>query len=196
MKLQHILMGLGLIVGVGLVFFGDKSSDDDVVTAVVKPKQAGATNSSRAGGEKTVAVAATTGKATYTKSERVVPILALVNRKTLISVGHVGLDGKNIASSSPIFGTQSWLPPPPVEVKPKNPLPPPPPTAPPLNFKYLGKKLEDGIWEVYLARGDASFIARPQSVIDSNYRVESITQNALVLTYLPLNQVQRMNIKS
>jgi len=87
------------------------------------------------------------------------------------------------------------VPPPPVELKPKNPPPPPPPTAPPLNFKFIGKKLEDGIWEVYLSRGDTSFIARPLEVIDGNYRVDSITQNALVLTYLPLNQVQRMNIK-
>jgi hypothetical protein len=193
MKLQHVLMALGLALGVGLVFFGEKNVNDDVVTAVVRPKQAGTTVIAETDSGKTVAASA--AKPSYAKSERVVPILALTDRKKLISVGHVGLDGKNIASSAQIFGTQSWVPPPPVELKPKNPPPPPPPTAPPLNFKFIGKKLEDGIWEVYLSRGDTSFIARPLEVIDGNYRVDSITQNALVLTYLPLNQVQRMNIK-
>ena len=190
------------------MFFSDKSSDNDVVVAVVKPANsqkdlvANQNNSN-----KTTKVAdhdvdklepVTTTRNLSSKNnkvERIVPILALYSRQSLISVGHIGLDGKKLDVSSPIFTTQSWIPVPPVDPKLKNPPPPPPPMAPPLNFTFIGKKLEAGVWEIYLARGNNSYIVRKESVIDGTYRVDSVTPTALILTYLPLNQVQRLNIK-
>jgi hypothetical protein len=90
------------------------------------------------------------------------------------------------------FAHQDWTPPPP---PPAEPPPPPPPTAPPLPFTFIGKALSDGAWEVYLAHGDHAYVVREKgAVIDGIYRVESIEPPVLTLIYLPLNQIQQLNI--
>ncbi len=66
--------------------------------------------------------------------------------------------------------------------------------APPLPFQFLGKAAEKGEWEVFLARGDKTYVVRKQDVIDGAYRVDAIAPPNLTLTYLPLNQVQQLNI--
>ncbi|UUZ55500.1 hypothetical protein LP419_07470 [Massilia sp. H-1] len=94
-----------------------------------------------------------------------------------------------------LFSRRDWnLPPPPVAAQAVAPPPPPPPMAPPLPFTFLGKAVADGSWEVYLARGDKTFIVRDKTVIEGMYRVDAITPPNLTLTYLPLNQVQQLNI--
>jgi hypothetical protein len=52
----------------------------------------------------------------------------------------------------------------------------------------------DGAWEVYLARPDRTYVARVGTVIDGMYRVDAIAPPTLTVTYLPLNQVQQLNI--
>ena len=74
------------------------------------------------------------------------------------------------------------------------PPPAPPPTAPPLPFTYLGKAVGEGAWEVYLARGDKTYIVHPKEVVDGVYRVDAIAPPTITFTYLPLNQVQQLNI--
>jgi len=188
MKKQHVLMAVALLVVIWLAFFADKSADEDVVQPVVKTAAKSSTVPS-------LQVTTRSTSSSASRNEKIIPILALASRSELISVGHTDLNGKKVASTAPIFGTQSWVPPPPPVPVIKNPPPPPPPTAPPLRFTFIGKKQEAGVWEVYLARGDDSFIVHNQSVIDGVYRVDAITPAALVLTYLPLNQVQRLNIQ-
>ena len=85
------------------------------------------------------------------------------------------------------FDTRSWTPPPPP------PPPPGPPTAPPLPFVYLGKKLEDGTWEVFLERGDRVLHVRERDVIEATWRVEAIRESAMTFQYLPLAQAQTLN---
>ena len=88
-------------------------------------------------------------------------------------------------------GRQDWTPPPP----PPAPAPaPPPPSAPPLPFTFIGKSLQDGVWQVYLARGDRTYLVRDKEVIDGTYRVDAIKPPVLTLTYLPLDKVQQLNI--
>lgn len=85
-----------------------------------------------------------------------------------------------------LFGPRSWTPPPP-------PLPTPPPrtpTAPPLPFTFLGKKLQDGQWEVYLANGDFTYVVREGQTFASVYQVKSIRPPDMTLTYVPLDQSQ------
>lgn len=82
--------------------------------------------------------------------------------------------------------------------------PPPPPvpavapvqvaTAPPLPFRFIGKKLESGVWEVFLGRDEASFVVRTGSLLESNYRVERIEPPSMVLTHLPTRQAQTLAI--
>jgi hypothetical protein len=89
-----------------------------------------------------------------------------------------------------LFAARSWTPPP----APSADTPPAPPTAPPLPFRFLGKKLEGESWEIYLARGEQTFIARTGQVIENEWRVDSIAPPILNLTYLPLGLHQTFPI--
>lgn len=142
------------------------------------PRQTAQNDSSAA------ALAYTAGQSGSAKHDAT--ILRLKSRDTFI-----GESDKHRQGAHPLFTSQTWTPPPP---PPSKPLPPPPPTAPSLPFTYLGKKIEDGVWEIYLARGEHTFIVREKSVIDGTYRIDSIKPPALTLTYLPLNQSQALTI--
>lgn len=89
------------------------------------------------------------------------------------------------------FAAANWNPPPP---PPPPAAPPPKPTAPPLPFTLLGKKLEDGGWQVFLGLQDRTYIVKSQDVIEGTYRVESIAPPSLVFTYIPLNERQVLAI--
>jgi hypothetical protein len=101
-----------------------------------------------------------------------------------------GADAFGAGEEDP-FARQDWTPPPP---PPAPAPPPPPPAAPPLPFTYIGKSVGDGAWEVYLARGDRTYLVREQTVIDGTWRVESIAPPVMTLAYLPLNQLVQLNI--
>lgn len=178
MKVRHILLAAALVIAAWLAAFGDKTPDTDIAEPVVRAAAPAVAASSA----HSVPVAASTRAAS---AKREPMILELQARETLI--GGASADKRADA----LFASQSWTPPPP---PPPKPAPPPPPTAPPLPFTYLGKKAEDGIWEVYLSRGDQTLIVRAQNVIDGVYRVESIQPPTMSFTYLPLNQMQTLTI--
>jgi hypothetical protein len=69
-----------------------------------------------------------------------------------------------------------------------------PPGATPLPFQYLGKAAAEGQWEVYLGRGEQTFVVKKGMQIDGMYRVDAIAPPTLTITYLPMNQVQQLNI--
>lgn len=94
------------------------------------------------------------------------------------------------ASRRDLFSTRNWNPPPP----PPAPVAEAAPVAPPLPFAFLGKKLEGEVWEVYLSRGEQTFIAREGQTLDGTYRVDKIAPPTLALTYLPLGQSQSLPI--
>ena len=71
--------------------------------------------------------------------------------------------------------------------------PPPPPSAPPLPFKYMGKMLSGGEVSVFLIHGNRNLVVHEGDTIDSKYRVESIADSTMTLTYLPLEQRQILN---
>ncbi|MCA8254968.1 hypothetical protein LGM89_16960 [Burkholderia sp. AU31624] len=92
------------------------------------------------------------------------------------------------------FTASSWLPPPPV-VPPPPETRPAPPTAPPVPFVYLGQQdARSAKPQVFLGNGDQLLIVSPGDVIGGQYRVESVSASNVVLTYLPLNQVQTVLI--
>jgi hypothetical protein len=68
------------------------------------------------------------------------------------------------------------------------------PQAPPLPFSFLGKQWQSGTWQVFLALGEDTRLARVAMVIDGRYRVESIVPPQIVFTYLPLNERQTLDI--
>jgi len=87
-----------------------------------------------------------------------------------------------------IFQSHSWQPPPPPPAKPA------PPRAPPLPFTFFGRMVEDGKTVVFLSRQDQIFTAKTGDTIAGQYRVEEIGPATMVLTYLPLQERQVLNI--
>jgi hypothetical protein len=179
MKPRHIAMGAALLLAAGLVVFGDNAPED----AVAEPVERAAPASAPARAAMPAAPASSAASAMSDSA-----VLRLLPRDTLI-----GGDDRFGAGGNALFARQDWTPPPP---PPSNepPPPPPPPTAPPLPFTFIGKSLQDGTWEVYLARGDRTYLVRDQTTIDGTYRVDAIRPPVLTLTYLPLSQVQQINI--
>jgi hypothetical protein len=93
------------------------------------------------------------------------------------------------AESKTLFASVTWNPPKPIVAAPA-----PPPTAPPLPFTYIGKRLEDGVWHVYVSRGDQTLIVREQQTIDGTYRIDAVKPPQMTLTYLPMDERQTLSI--
>ncbi|CAN5817975.1 hypothetical protein BH11PSE8_BH11PSE8_39950 [soil metagenome] len=95
------------------------------------------------------------------------------------------------------FTSRSWLPPPPPPPAPvaAPPAPkPPPPSAPPLPFAFVGM-LERGNNQpqAFLAKGEALLVVAAGDTLENNtYRVESLTPQQIVITYLPMNTRQTL----
>ena len=80
-------------------------------------------------------------------------------------------------------------------------VPPPPPApintvaevavAPPIPFVYMGRL--DGV--VFLTRNNLVVSASEGEMLDSQYRLDKVNANSLVITYLPLDIKQTMVIK-
>jgi hypothetical protein len=174
MKPRHLAMGVALAAAAGLVVFGDNTPEDVVAEPVERAQTPAAPIPERA---------------PAARKDKAPAILRLVDRETLI-----GGDDRFGQDGSAVFGRQDWTPPPPPPPPPAPQAPPPPPTAPPLPFTFIGKSLQDGVWEIYLTRGDRTHLVRENTVIDGTYRVDAIKPPVLTLTYLPLNQVQQLNI--
>ncbi|OGB21141.1 MAG: hypothetical protein A3I66_10135 [Burkholderiales bacterium RIFCSPLOWO2_02_FULL_57_36] len=183
MTRRHFFMAVAVVIAGWLALFGDKTP----TSGIAEPAARSAAPANAPAPAAVVRVAQTGPSTGSGKLKPEVMILALQPRETLIGAGEIGAAER----TNQLFANQTWTPPPP---PPPKPLPPPPPTAPPLPFTYLGKKIEDGIWEAYLARDDQTFIVRDKTVIENTYRVDSIKPPTLSLTYLPLNQVQTVTI--
>ncbi len=186
MKLRTLLLGLGLLVSVWLAVFGDKSPADNTaqpaarVTPVAQPVQVAQASAG------TTVVNGMPVQRPPGARQVAVPVVVLELRARE--------DGRDEPVPSQLFAAQSWNPPAAPAGKAAATQPAPPPAAPPLPFTYLGKKGEDGVWEVYLAWRDQSVVARVNTVVAGAYRVESITATSMAVTYLPMNELQRLSL--
>ncbi|MGG7054215.1 hypothetical protein [Nitrosomonas sp. ANs5] len=90
-------------------------------------------------------------------------------------------------ASSP-FGAEQLI------VRPAAPAPAPAPTAPPLQFKYLGRVSEGQKTRIFLTQLDKNHVAAVGERIDDKYRVDRIREDAIELTYLPLGIKQTLLI--
>src|SRR5471032_319296 len=186
MKPYQIAMALALSGAAGLVLFGDRTPSSDVAEAVMRGGAAGSSSAS------TPALAPRARADKNDKAAADVMIARLLPREELI-----GAAGEaTFAGGEGVFLGQNWNPPPPKisAAAAAAAAAPPPPMAPPMPFTFIGKAASDGAWEVFLARGDKTYVVRAKMVIDGAYRVDSIAPPFMSLTYLPLNQVQQLNI--
>lgn len=169
MKPRHVALALTFISCAASLVFANRKSSDEIVEAAPRTRMGPA--------------AASEDNASAVE----IGITALRPRRTLFGAASEG--GHNL------FEGQAMAAPLPSAAPAQAEVPPlPPPAAPSLPFTYIGKKSADGVWEVYLARGQETWVVREQMVIDSTYRVESIKPPTLSLVYLPLKQVQTLDI--
>jgi hypothetical protein len=110
------------------------------------------------------------------------------------------------ALAGDLFASNSWAPkPPPVTPQQQQAAmlqqqerakvkAPPAPTPPPLQFKYIGKAIEGNQTWVFLTQADENYIARIGEKIDDQYRLDTISDESVTLTYLPLNAKQVLPI--
>jgi len=91
---------------------------------------------------------------------------------------------------TPLFSSRSWEPPAP-KISTAPPVPPAP-TAPPMPYRYAGKVVEGGRQSVLLAKGDRLFPISEGETLDGAYRVESIAEAQITVTYLPLALEERI----
>jgi hypothetical protein len=174
MKMRPGLLFSCLIGAAAVAVFGDKTPADSVVPAVTR---AGPVRSDVGTISRPVGVNP--------------PIDRLMPRMNPGEAELVVMGGE---SHSP-FQIRSWTRPPlPVVPAPVAVATPPAAVVPTLPFTFLGKALNADGWEVFLARGDGVLIVNASSVIDGVYRVDAIAPPVLTFTYLPMNQVQQLNI--
>src|SRR5882762_1492727 len=95
---------------------------------------------------------------------------------------------------APLFASRSWQPPAPKISS--APRVPPAPTAPPMPYRYAGKLVQGGQQSVLLAKGDMLFPVNEGETLDGAYRVESIGETQITLTYLPLAHEERIPVDS
>ncbi len=72
----------------------------------------------------------------------------------------------------------------------------PQPTAPPLPFTAVGsiqgKRIGSGQQQVFILHGDSLTVIQKGDTVAGNYRVDDITLDHVVFTYLPLGQKQSL----
>jgi hypothetical protein len=72
------------------------------------------------------------------------------------------------------------------------PAPPAPPTAPALPFRYVGKFSEEGMLRLLIVNGEREHHIAGGETLDGVYRVDEISDEAVVFTYLPLKVRQTL----
>jgi hypothetical protein len=95
---------------------------------------------------------------------------------------------------TPLFSSRSWQPPAPkISTAPQVAAAP---AAPPMPYRYAGKLVQGGRQSVLLAKGDRVFPISEGETLDGGYRVESIGESQITLTYLPLASEERIAVDS
>jgi len=155
-----------LAIAAGLAIFGDKTPAGAAkVTAVA----------SRPVSSPAVAPARPATVTTSTASTAAEPLESLRPREELVQAAPGG-------AFADLFASPRWS------------MPPPPPApvaqvaapvviAPPA-YRVIGKKEEDGVWELYLGREDSSFVVREGDLLDGTWRVGKIEPPMARLTHL------------
>jgi hypothetical protein len=94
-----------------------------------------------------------------------------------------------------LFPAQSWAPPPrPAPAAPAVNVAPVAPAPPPMPYRVAGHVVHDGTAHVVLAKGDRVLTVRQGDTLDDGYRIESISQQGVTLTYLPLGVAQQLPV--
>ena len=95
------------------------------------------------------------------------------------------------------FAAHGWVaaprPPRRVAPPPPAPVPVPAPVAPPIPYRFVGMIEEKSARPAaFLARGEALLVVHVGDVLENTYRIESFGPGEVVVTYLPMQQRERI----
>lgn len=99
-------------------------------------------------------------------------------------------DAASAVTTANLFPSQTWQPPPPPPSRPK------PPEAPPLPYTYLGQLAEEGGITLFLGRQQRALVVRAGDILDGSYRIDAVTPQRALITYLPLDIQQSLNLRN
>ena len=105
--------------------------------------------------------------------------------------GKSGDAAKALVVSGP-WGSQ--LPPPPPLAPPPPPAPPMVPVAPPFPHAWVGRYVDD-VPRAVIAGPSTTWVLKVGDVIDGQWRIDSIQERQLGVTYLPLQQSLSVTMK-
>ena len=92
-----------------------------------------------------------------------------------------------------LFATRSWAPPPP-KLQAEPAALPAPPAPPPNPYRFAGTLLQGGKRSVFLLLGDRLVEAKEGEMLEQNFRVQSVTADAVTLVYVPLEAPVTMTL--
>lgn len=73
---------------------------------------------------------------------------------------------------------------------------PPAPVAPPNPYRFAGRLVRGGQAQIFLSKGDSVVAVRQGETIEGGYRVETIGEEQITLTYLPLGKKETIPVFS
>ena len=169
LALLFVAVGIGLIVERVIAFGGT----DDAAAAPI----------ARSRGEPVADAPAATGtRAEAAPRSPGLPRLAL-DRLADRAVAAVAEPAPPIRDT--LFAVRSWEP---AAAAPAPPAPPPAPVAPPFPYPYIGGLTEEGRRTAFFTRGDRVLPVHTGDTVDAVFRVDTLDENQMTMTYLPLNQ--------
>ncbi len=64
------------------------------------------------------------------------------------------------------------------------------PVAPPFDYQYMGRVVDQGEESFFFTRADRPYIVKAGDTLDGSFLLESVTGNAAVVVYVPLGMKQ------
>jgi hypothetical protein len=101
---------------------------------------------------------------------------------------------KVLAAPLPAVLREAPRAPPPQAAAPEAAVPAPPPAPPALPYRLVARFVENGATRLLLANGDKEHNVSGGETLDGAYRVDSISDQAVAFTYLPLNAAQTLEL--
>ena len=178
-KKRKLILGVALVVTLIAVVLVDEEDELDNLNQTIQPAQSTRSSSTR-----------------ENKQEYL---------STYIDIDQLG-KRQFSAQAGDLFASQSWAPKRPqitpqqqaemMQQRMQAKAPPPAPTPPPLKFKYIGKAIDGNKTWVFLTDNDENYVTRIGQNVDEQYRLDTINDEEVMLTYLPLDAKQTLAINN
>lgn len=184
-RATRVVLGLALVAVLIAAWFAPPAKDDGVVLSEHSQK-----------------TAPSAGVASQTMTYKTAPTLDVSVRGTsMTSVEVLGIrpriqEDEDDEQDSKLFVPTRWASPVKkmlVSVKPVE-VAAVPPKAPPLPFRVLGRYDEDGQTFLFLQHFEKNLVVRVGDTIAEQYKVESLQGTTLSLRYIPLDQIQTLEV--